>query len=356
MKQLKLAYYSDLDSGSGVGNYEYELYNHLSKYKELIVDPIPLPACEVPVIGKYVSFIYKFRKNIRRIAEEYDIIHLPAQFQAAGLINNKIDAKIVVTVHDIIPYVKPEFTNILSQKFASLVITGLAEADYIISISNHTKSDIIRNTNISEQNISVIYPSVSRSWLNDPAPEEELEAYDISNPYILYVGTQGKKKNIETVIDSLEYCQNRVDLQFVIAGSPGNPLQLLKSKYMCEKKGVEDQVIRTGFVDQSVLARLYHSASIFVFPTKYEGYGRPPLESMCAGTPVIASNTTAVPEILGNAAVLLDPDNAEEWGKSIIELLENKSLREELIKKGYNQVDKYTWEECASKTLEIYKK
>jgi glycosyltransferase involved in cell wall biosynthesis len=352
---MKIGYYSNLNPGSGVGNYECELYDRLSNYENLSIDPITIPSCSLPIIGKYVSFILKMRRSIKDIAHKYDIIHLPAQFQAACLIDNNIDAKTVVTAHDIIPYVAPEFANILTQKFSSVVINGIEQADHIISISNHTKSDIIDNTDISEQNVSVIYPSISKEWLNDPAPRDKLKEYNITDPYILYVGSQGRKKNIKTLINSCADINDNIDLQIVIVGEPGNPLQLLRSEYLIKKSGLKDQIIRTGFVDQPVLARLYHSACAFVFPTKYEGYGRPPLESMCAGTPVIASNRTAVPEIVDNAAVLVNPNNPEDWTEAIEGLLRHEQKRAELRKKGWRQANKYSWEMCASKTLRLYR-
>ncbi|UPV98941.1 glycosyltransferase family 4 protein [Halorussus gelatinilyticus] len=349
---MKVGFYSEPETGSGIGNYEYELLHHLSRSASVDVETITPVEFVVPIVGDYVSFTQGVSQALTNISDEYDVIHLPNQFQAAGLLNTDIESEVVVSVHDIIPYITSKHGNILSRTFAPVYVRGLAEADHLITISEYTKSDLVNNTTISSENISVVYPSVDGSHLTDPAPKEVLNEYNITEPYILYVGQQGSKKNIEVIIEALKSLDEDVD--FVIAGTPGNPLQSLRTTYYTKKNGVEDRVLRTGFVKQSVLARLFHSASAFVFPSKYEGYGRPPLESMSVGTPVVASTATAIPEILDDAAILVDPEKPKRWATAIAEMLEDKEKREAIVEKGYKQYDSFSWATCASETVEIY--
>lgn len=351
---VRVGFYSEPETGSGIGNYEYELLEHLSRSTTIDIETITPVEFAVPIVGDYMSFTRGVSQALANIGNEYDLIHLPNQFQAAGLLNTDVEAKVVVSVHDIIPYVTSKHGNILSRTFAPVYVKGLAEADHLITISEYTKSDLIEYTTISSEDISVVYPSVDRSHLTDPGPKEELNDYNISEPYILYVGQQGSKKNIEVIIEALTYLDEDVDVDFVIAGTPGNPLQSLRTTYYAKKNGVEDCIIRTGFVEQSVLARLYHSASTFVFPSKYEGYGRPPLESMSIGTPVVASTATAIPEILDDAAVLIDPENPKKWAEAITEILEDEEKRKAMIKKGYERCDSFSWVTCASEMIDVY--
>jgi len=349
---VRVGFYSEPETGSGIGNYEYELLHHLSRSTSIDIETITPVEFAVPIVGDYVSFTRGVSQALSNIEDEYDVIHLPNQFQAAGLLNTDIEAEVVVSIHDIIPYVTSRHGNLLSRTFAPVYVKGLAGADHLITISEHTKSDLINSTTISSENISVVYPSVDGSHLTDPAPKGVLNEYNIREPYILYVGQQGSKKNIEVIIEALKSLDEDVD--FVIAGTPGNPLQSLRTTYYTKKNGVEDRIIRTGFVEQSVLARLYHSASAFVFPSKYEGYGRPPLESMSVGTPVVASTAAAIPEILGNAAILVDPEKPKRWATAISKILEDKEKREAIIEKGYEQYDSFSWATCAPKTVEVY--
>ncbi|WP_430639057.1 glycosyltransferase family 4 protein [Haloferax volcanii] len=351
---MRVGFYSEPETGSGIGNYEYELLHHLSRSTIVDIETITPSRFAAPVVGDYVSFTRGVSQALTDVGDEYDVIHLPNQFQAAGLLNTNVDAKIIVSVHDIIPYVTPKHGNILSRTFAPVYVKGLAEADHLVTISEYTKSDLINNTAISSEDISVVYPSVDGSHLTDPAPKKTLNEYNITKPYILYVGQQGSKKNIEVIIEALTHLSEDVDVDLVIAGSPGNLLQPLRTTYYAKKNDVDDCIIRTGFVEQSVLARLYHSAAAFVFPSKYEGYGRPPLESMSVGTPVVASTATAIPEILGDAALLIDPEKPEKWAEAITEILEDEETRDAMITRGYERYDRFSWATCASEMVDVY--
>ncbi|GGL36235.1 glycosyl transferase [Halarchaeum grantii] len=337
-------------AGSGIGNYTKELVSQLENIDSIEVKKIQIPAYEVPVFGSYISASYGVQQRLKQYENQVDLFHLPSQTQAAGLIRFETSIPVVVTVHDIIPLVS-NYDNILLRTFAQVYERGLQNADGYISISEHTHEDLVDRIRITDGNSYVVYPSITVENYQESASESRLAEMGISKPYLLYVGSQTSKKNVSTVIEALKDLPE--DITLVVVGSPGLIPGYL-TKYSARKHGVRGRVIQTGFVDVNLLSRLYESALAFVFPSNYEGFGRPPLEAMANGTPVIATSATAVPEIVGDAAMLCSPDQPTEWSDAVLTLLEEDNQREMMIKKGYNRLNQFNWEDCAQKTVAIY--
>ncbi|MFB6185454.1 MAG: glycosyltransferase family 4 protein, partial [Halobacteriaceae archaeon] len=340
---IEIATCANWERGDGIGNYASELTRHLED-TSISLTRINYKSVQIPVFGPYIEQYFYLGKKIQKIDEEFDIIHLPSQTQAASLCYYKPNTPVVVTVHDIIPLVS-KYDSLPNQAFARVFTRGLKSADRIITISRHTKFDLVNSLGIQEKSIDVVYPSIDHTAYADPAPKSSLRDMGIEPPFILFVGTQGSKKNLEVIYEALNNLPDELD--FVVVGTPGNPIQGYWNKYMIRKYGVSEQIIHTGFVSNSVLSRLYRSALAFVFPSKYEGFVRPPLEAMSNGCPVIASNSTAIPEVLGEAPLYCDPDEPKQWAKQIEKLHNDESLREELIEKGRNRVSEFSWEKTA---------
>ncbi|MCM8772721.1 MAG: glycosyltransferase family 4 protein [Candidatus Omnitrophica bacterium] len=265
----------------------------------------------------------------------------------------------LITVHDVSFLRYPElFPKNLYFKLKLLLPYNLKKAKKIITDSQFSKEEILKFYRIEEKKIEVIYCGVSeifRKICNDKK-EEILNKYGIRSSYILTVSNLQPRKNLKRLIKAYtSILKKKKDFPYnlVIVGKKS----WLFSEIFEEirNSNFSKKIILTGYVPENELVYLYNYAEIFVYPSLYEGFGLPVLESMACGTPVITSNRTSLPEIAGDAALFVDPENENEIEKAIIEIIENKKLKEELIKKGNERIKLFSWKETAKKTIETYK-
>ena len=176
-------------------------------------------------------------------------------------------------------------------------------------------------------------------------------------PYILSLGTLEPRKNIDTLIKGfarLVQEQNLKDLHLVLVGTHGWQYEKIFDE-ISKSGSVKDRIIFTGYVDDADLAALYSAALVFVYPSFYEGFGLPPLEAMQCGTPVITSNTSSLPEVVGDAGIMLDPKDTDGLCHSIFEIYGQSALRESMSRKSSEQAKKFSWEKCIQETIDVYK-
>jgi len=296
-------------------------------------------------ISKYIPHMLFSISN--KILFEYSMmtsnanIYHPTFYMKRIKHNNKIP--IVITVYDMIYELYPDLfadsRSVIKAKKRAIKI-----ADTIISISENTKNDLIRIYGLPESKIKVVYLASSLCSSNTLESDELKASYRITRPYILYVGDRRAYKNFKILIDSYRnHLSNYFDL-VCFGGGKFKPNEL---------KSSDNNIIQLHGSDD-LLASLYKHAFCFVYPSLYEGFGIPPLEAMSMGCPVIASNTSSIPEVVGNAAMLFDPHSEKELIHSI-QSLYNESTRKDLIKRGYEQEKKFSWEKMANETLSIYK-
>ncbi len=178
--------------------------------------------------------------------------------------------------------------------------------------------------------------------------------HGIANSYILTLGGIDPRKNTRFVIDKYVELRSRglIDQKLVIVGIPNWRRTRFNDVVM--QSGCRDDIILTDFLDDDELVLLYNCAAVFLYPSLYEGFGLPPLESMACGTPVIASNVTSIPEIVGDAAILIDPTDGDRLKKALLELLSNERLRRQLISRGFRWARKFSWRKMAEQTLAVY--
>lgn len=216
--------------------------------------------------------------------------------------------------------------------------------------------DIIRYFKIPENKIKVIYLGVDEDY--KPLSETEIrkvrQKYHLNYPFILYVGSLISHKNIPTLIKAF-YKLKKYGLphKLVITGKRG-----WKYKNIFEiisKLNLQKDVVFTGYVQREDLPALYNAADLFVYPSLYEGFGLPPLEAMACGTPVITSNTSSLPEVVGNAGIMVDPYDIDGLAKAMYEVLTNEGLRAELRKRGLERAKMFSWKKTAEETLNVYK-
>jgi glycosyltransferase involved in cell wall biosynthesis len=269
-------------------------------------------------------------------------------FHATYVLPPVLPCASVVTVHDITFALHPEwFTERLRARLALLVPLSMRRARRIIAISENTKRDIVAQYHVDPEKITVTYlaPRPAFCRAQDTAPARER--------FWLYVGNVEPRKNIETVIRALAILrQEGVEVPLVIAGKPGylygSVLELI------DALAVGRLVDFRGYVPDAELLDLYAKCTALLHPALYEGFGLTPLEAMYQGTPVIASNASSVPEVAGDAALLIEPCDANAWASRMRDILDHPELRTDLATRGRRRAQAFSWERCASETVEVY--
>ncbi len=271
----------------------------------------------------------------------------------------------VVTVHDLSSLLFDQRSGLHMQLRRYRFRRGLARARRVIAVSDATRRDVQNLLGIPPQRIRRVYnaPDAGFYDLAGHSPEEHrriLERYQIQYPFLLYAGNVRLHKNVPRLVEAFAVLRAQLadhpiyrDLRLVIIGNtisqhPGVRQTVIKSR-------VEHLVRFLGFVPFDTLRCFYESAAAFVFPSRYEGFGLPPLEAMACGTPVVTSNVSSLPEVVGEAAVLVNPENVFDIARGIREALLDETLRAELIRRGHAQAGRFSWERTARAVLEIYR-
>ena len=312
----------------------------------------------IVVIGKRIDYprktarIFKFSNELlfyitsSLIASKYDIYHPTYYYSHRPHVN----AVQVVTVYDMI-HELIESGNVSGGKLvknndiSTNKIKTIRDADIVIAISNSTASDIVNILKIDRNKIRVVH-------LANALDYEIKEAPIFGTPYILFVGARTAYKNFATLINAFARNKN-VNRDFKIVAFGG--LKFSNDELLeINKLGLTAKVQHI-IGDDIALSNLYKYAKIFVYPSLYEGFGIPPLEAMHYGCPVIAGNTSSIPEVVGDAGILIDPSDIDELSLAIERVLLDNRLRAEMIRKGYEREKHFSWEQTALKTLNVYK-
>ncbi len=253
-------------------------------------------------------------------------------------------AKLTATIHDLTCWLMPEVHtpgNVKADReFADRI---LRRADGLIAVSENTRQDAIRLLSIAPDRIRTIHSGIAESYY-DAVPAER------ARPYVLYVGTIEPRKNLDTLLDAWALLKPslRDEFDLVIAGPRGwNSDQTLAR--------IEHKATYLGYVPEDELPGLTAGATVFVYPSLYEGFGFPVAQAMAAGVPVLTSNNSCLPEITGDAAILVDPRSAAAIASSLTRMLESESLLEDLAARGRMRADLFRWEKCATQSLHFFR-
>ncbi len=259
--------------------------------------------------------------------------------------------KLILVIHDLSFLIYPEFFTPKILLWHKLIINSgiINRADKIITDSKSTKEDIIKILKIKPEKIAVCHLGVNNDFRSDIGLEEikkVKDKYQLPENYFLHVGTIEPRKNIISAIKAVESLEQ--DINFIIAGGSG-----WKSQEVIEavKSSKKSRVI--GYIEEKDKPALYGGAKALIYPSYYEGFGLPVIEAMACGCPVIAGNRSSLPEVIGEAGIMINPYNWQELKSAMEELLNNEKLRLILREKGLNQVKQFTWEKCAEKTYQI---
>lgn len=362
--------------GKGLGRYTQKLIENLEKAdktnqyfiflrEENFNDYIPRNKNFHKILADYRWYTLSEQISMPRLLNKYnlDLVHFP-HFNVPLFYKKPF----IITIHDLIllhfPTIRGTTLNPLFYwlKYAAYKIvirSAIKRAKKIIAVSNFTREDILKSYNVAENRIAVTYEAGDLTGeikeigkIGNIGGDIILKKYGIIKPYILYVGNAYPHKNLEALVLAFEIFNKDNNRQMVLVGKEDYFYQRLKK--FAESRKIKD-IIFAGFVPDSELNAVYKNSSLYVFPSLYEGFGLPPLEAMARGIPVASSNHPCMKEILQNSAYYFDASRPENIAKAIGILLNNRGLRKELIKKGYEQVKKYSWEKMARETLKIYK-
>lgn len=266
------------------------------------------------------------------------------------------NARSVLTIYDLIMLFPEFFVPLYPREELKRYID---RADSIIAISEHTKRDIINFFNVPEEKVRVILLAADERFRcieDKEAIRKTLDIYGISDEYILYTGPMELRKNVPALVRaySILKTENKISHKLVLAGNKGGG-QYKEIMDIISSDGIENEVIFTGFVADDDLPYLYNGASVFAFPSLYEGFGLPPLEAMACGCPVVTSNTSSLPEVVGDAGLMVDPNRPEELAEAMWRILEESELRAELRERGLKRAAEFSWRRCAEETLAVYR-
>lgn len=290
--------------------------------------------------------------DVRR--ERLDLFHSPHY-----ILPPLTPGRLVVTIHDCIHLMFPQYLpNRLAYTYARLSMwAAVRRSDRILTVSESSKRDILRFFDVAPDKITVIHNAIDDHFAVPPTEDQVVrvrERYQLDEQFVLYVGNVKPHKNLERLIDAFSRVRKSGfdHVKLLIIGDEISKHQALRRAV--HRLMLHKYVRFLGFVPDETLAVLYRLAAVFVFPSLYEGFGLPPLEAMASGAPVVTSNVSSLPEVVGDAAVLVDPYDAQAIANGIASVLGDAALREQLRAKGFERAHRFSWEASVTRVREIY--
>ncbi len=287
------------------------------------------------------------------LATRLDVLHCPV-----NVLPTVLSCPAVLTIHDLTFLRYPERFRPERQRYLA-ALTGFSarRARRIMTDSANTKQDVSELLNVPPERIEVVYPGVDEGF--QPPAEEDLAEFrrrkGLPGEFILYVGTLEPRKNLEMLVRAyaLLLGQGLRRWPLVIGGGRGWMFDAMFAEV--ERNNLVDQVVFPGYIDSRELPLWYAAASVFVYPSLYEGFGLPALEAMACGTPVIVSNASSLPEVVGDAGAQVDPHRADDLAATLAEVLQSKAKREQMAAAGLTRAASFTWDKAADQITRVYR-
>ncbi|MEM7726414.1 MAG: glycosyltransferase family 1 protein [Cyanobacteria bacterium P01_A01_bin.45] len=371
---------------SGVGFYVYNLINAIDKLQnESLQQELQLLIAYQPGLKNWLQRNYRI-PDILEVYSNLKVIPLPVRLynllvkispqlfatsfesslQSPDIIhgtNHSVypcrKSRKIMNIYDLTFMKYPEYVDTVVETYQEQVRRNLKWTDLIITISESSKRDVVEYLNVEPEKVWVT-PLASRYYKNYLSAEkinqlEEQTLYDFSRPYLLFVSTIEPRKNVEAILQAFNYLKekHKIDHNLVLIGKKGwkyEPIfaAIANSPY-------RNYIYHLDYLSDDEVALFYTKADMLVYPSHYEGFGLPVLEAMIFSTPVITSNTSSLPEVAGDAALLIDPNKPMELAEAILQVINNSANRQELVTKGNERVKLFNWERTAKDTIAAYK-
>jgi glycosyltransferase involved in cell wall biosynthesis len=367
--QVKVAFHIDqlwFETPGGIGTYVWELFPALVE-EDRSLDVVPFRSTwrhDPPRMWLLASQPVVVPASIRTLYPSWDLLGrpaLPASLADATIVHATNpaavppvgpDQRLVVTVHDLAFQRLPE---LFPSKWRWLYRAGLRaavkRADAILVPSQNTADDLVTTTSIQPSRVHVT-PLAPSLVATNQDPAETLERLGVPQPYVLSVGTLEPRKNLVRLVRAYRQVAPDVPHALVLAGAPGWRAEALEAELARSGPGT---IVRTGTVSSEDLDVLYRGADVFAYPSLYEGFGLPVVEAMGRGVPTLASNTSSLPEVAGDAALLVDPTDVSEIAEGLARLLTDAPLADDLRQRGLQRAATFTWAATARATLDVYR-
>ncbi len=265
----------------------------------------------------------------------------------------------LMNIYDLTFLKYPQYVNLAVRKYAKRVHQSLKWTDAILTISESSKQDIVEHLQIPPENIYVT-PLASRYHVNYLTDElisriDNNISYDFSQPYLLFVSTIEPRKNIGAIISAFNLLKSeyKIPHNLVLIGQKGWKYEPIFQEI--EDSPWKENIYHLDYLSDELVALFYSRADVFVYPSHYEGFGLPVLEAMTLGAPVVTSSTSSLPEVAGDAALLVNPSDVEEQAHAILQIISDSKFRNDLITKGKARATLFSWDRTARETLEVYK-
>jgi glycosyltransferase involved in cell wall biosynthesis len=345
--ELGLAYQPGLKNWLK-GNLDFP--NNLKHYQNLYQISVPVRATNF-----FIDYLPRlFPSYIESVLGDTDIFHgtnytvYPCQ-----------NIKKIISIYDLSFIKYPEYVNSVVQQYAKRLAKCLKWTDAIITISESSKQDIINYLNFPAEKVFVT-PLASRyntEFLNRLNLDREIQNcnFDFSKPYLLFVSTIEPRKNIQSIIQAFNWLKqnHKIDHQLVLIGRKGWKYEPIFEAI--QSSPWKKEIHHLDYLSDELVALFYSRADVFVYPSHYEGFGLPVLEAMTLGAPVVAANTSSIPEVAGDAAILIDPNEFMQIAEAILTVISDRQLQQEMINKGKARASLFSWENTAKETLKAYR-
>jgi len=324
--------------------------------------PLPAKFQAIPLAGNDSTLKgnHEFRAVVRRL--NCDLVHIPHLFW----LPRGLPCPYIVTVHDLLEHMYGAHNGSNWRRNLHFYLTrrALGKSARVLAVSQFTKTEIEKVFNIPAERIEVVYNAIDERFLRGHATDADrqliAERYQVNYPFLLYAGAIRPHKNVVRIIEAFSCLKTELgkehqlpDLKLIIIGDDLSSNPDLRRTVI--RSGVQNDVRFLGFVPIEVLRIFYDVAKIFVFPSLYEGFGLPPLEAMAHGTPVVTSNTSSLPEVAGNAALLVNPENVFEIERAVQRALLDSALRERMKQRGVEQAKRFSWNTSVARILQVYR-
>ncbi|MBN1660893.1 MAG: glycosyltransferase family 4 protein [Anaerolineae bacterium] len=358
----RLVYYSQ----AGIGQYILHLVNNLAqvdreneyillqsrKDETTILDQSNFRRVSLWTPSHHRLERYSLNVELMRLG--LDVLHSPDFIPP-----HRPSCKSVITVHDLAFLLYPHFLTRESARYYGHIDHAVRWTDHIIAVSESTKHDTIRHLGVPEEKITVVHEAASPIFQpvdREVARQEVHRRHGVNAPYILFVSTIEPRKNVPTLIRAMWQLLEcyKEDVHLVLAGGKG---WLYEDAFaVVDELKLDGRTHFVGRVSSEDLLYLYNAAEMLAHPAFYEGFGLPPLEAMACGLPVIVSEVASLPEVVGDAGLLIDPHDIDELTVAMWRVLNEEDQRHEMREKGLRQAAKFSWERAAKETLEIYRR